>query len=131
MKRQFRPHGHCDFNVENNIILILAYGPWNDEYFEELHQKLSESVGLVDYNNFAVYIEAHGEAIAMQGGIEKHRQFISGSPVKAVAVNLGNCTTKSITEALSRKIYQSCNITHDFFTDKDNALAWLDEKLTE
>ena len=131
MKRLFKAHGHCDFCVANNVILILAYGPWNDEYFEELHQKLYESVSLVDSNNYAVYIEAHGEAIAMQGGIEQHKQFISGSSVRAVAVNLANCTTKAMTEMLSRKIYNSCNITHDFFNDKDSALAWLNEILTE
>ncbi|QOL25857.1 hypothetical protein LP316_00620 [Thalassotalea sp. LPB0316] len=125
MNKQFSAHGYCEIEVADNIIYIDAFGPWNEEYFEILHQKLMATRGLVDQNNFGVYLQPKGEAIATVNGVTKHTAFLMQSKVKVVAINLSECDTKFVTKDLCARIYTSCDIKHQFFDDKDQAQAWL------
>jgi len=125
LNSQFRAHGYCDIHTKDNIIYIDAYGPWNKEYFDNLHQRLAGVVTEVDRDNFAVYLCPIGEAIAMKDGLEQHKMFLEHSKVKAVAINLNQCATKFLTKKLCVDIYASQDITHEFFTEKQIAINWL------
>ncbi len=125
MNSQFHRHGYCEIQVDDNIIYITAYGPWNDEYFDDLHIKLTAVVQTVDINNYGVYLQPTGEAVAPQSAIDSHLNFILHSQVKAVALNLQDCTTARLTRSLCTKLYDKAKINHQYFDDKETAISWI------
>lgn len=125
MNSQFHRHGYSEIQLDGNIIYITAFGPWNDEYFDDLHVKLTAVVQTVDISNYGVYLQPTGEAIAPQSAIESHLNFISRSQVKAVALNLQDCTTNRLTRSLCTNLYNKANINHKYFDNKETAIAWI------
>ncbi|MGB2740540.1 MAG: hypothetical protein WBC60_08305 [Cognaticolwellia sp.] len=126
----FVPHGTLELAIEDNLILIEAQGPWNIEYLDFLHKKMSLAVTQVDQNNYAVLLTPIGEAISVEVGLEYHTNFIRNSRTKAVAVNLAHCTTSQLTENLFSKIYQAAGFKHAFFDNVSDARNWLERQLT-
>ena len=125
----FVPHGTLELAIEDNLILIEAQGPWNIEYLDYLHKKMSLAVTQVDQNNYAVLLTPIGEAISVEVGLEYHTNFIRNSRTKAVAVNLAHCTTSQLTENLFSKIYQTAGLNHAFFDNVFDARNWLEGQL--
>lgn len=131
LKPKFKAHGYCEIETHNNTMFITAYGPWNDEYFDRLHIQLASASQHIDPDNFVVYLEPIGEAIPTTTGAQKHKVFLQQSKVKAVAINLTSCETKFMTKELCHQIYQANDITHQFFSEKGQALAWLEGFLSK
>ena len=129
--KAFDAHGYCEIVCKENIIYIKAHGPWNDEYFEELHQKLIALRAEFDPENYTVYLEVCGEAIPMNSSIDMHKAFLKSSTVKGVALNLEHCTTKIITKEICSKVYDDCDIKHEYFDAKQAAIDWLHSIMNE
>ena len=125
----FVPHGTLKFEIEDNIILIEAQGPWNIEYLDYLHQKMTWAVMQVDRNNYGVLLTPKGEAISVEAGLEYHSNFVRQGSTKAVALNLAHCTTALLTENLFTKIYRGANVKHAFFDNALDARVWLEAEL--
>ncbi|MGB1263808.1 MAG: hypothetical protein ACPG52_12925 [Cognaticolwellia sp.] len=125
----FVPHGTLKMDVEDNIILIDAQGPWNIEYLDHLHQKMAQAVLQVDRNNYGVLLTPKGEAISVEAGLEYHANFVRQGSTKAVALNLAHCTTSLLTENLFSKIYRAANMKHAFFDNALDARCWLENEL--
>lgn len=123
-------HGTCQIKCENNIIKIDAKGPWNFEYFDYLHAELIKYSSQVNLNNYCVLINLSGEAITVDGAIEKHIAFVQKSTVKAIAINLADCTTINITKKLFEKGYKKARIKHEFFMSETEATNWLIQELS-
>lgn len=127
----FAPHGTLALAIEDSIILIEAVGPWNIEYIDYLHEKLRWAVTQVDFNNYGVLVTPKGEAISVEAGLEYHAEFIRQGNTKAIALNLGYCTTPLLTENLFTKIYQSAGIKYAFFDNAFDARLWLEKELND
>ena len=89
MKAEFIAHGKCNFTVEDNIIIIDATGPWNLEFFQQMHRDLSEIILRdVDFYNFAILLVLKGDSFATQEGLDYHLNLVRKGPTKALALNL-------------------------------------------
>ncbi|MFD2167864.1 hypothetical protein ACFSJY_16545 [Thalassotalea euphylliae] len=127
----YEAHGNVDIIVDDNVIMIDAAGPWNDEFFPELHQQLALAVQHVDVNNYGVVLNVSGSAIASPASIEAHAKFVEQGRAKAVAVNMSECTSASISETLFAKVYRGAGLKYEFFLDSASAIAWINEQLSE
>lgn len=125
----FAPHGTLELTIEDNMIIVEAVGPWNIEYIDYLHKKLSWAVSQVDQSNYVVLFTPKGEAISVDAGIEYHQNFIRQGHTKAIALNLAHCTTSLLTENIFSKIYRAANIKHAFFDNAFDARLWLEKQL--
>ncbi|TWX70211.1 hypothetical protein [Colwellia sp. C1TZA3] len=125
----FAPNSELELTIEDSMILIAAQGPWNIEYLDCLHQKLSWAVTQVDPSNFGVLLTPKGEANSVEAGLEYHINFIRHSKTKAVALNLAHCTTSQLSENLFTKIYRAAGIKHAFFDNVFDARVWLEKQL--
>ena len=126
---EYHAHGKFDIIVEDNIMKIDAIGPWNDEFFLELHEHLLMAAEHLDINNYVVLLNPIGQAVSAMKNFTFHSEFVAKASAKAVAVNLAQCTSHGITRTLFESVYQNACITHEFFTNKDDALNWLDGHL--
>ncbi|MDG1750331.1 MAG: hypothetical protein P8I03_01505 [Thalassotalea sp.] len=124
-------HGTCQIVCENDIIKIDAKGPWNFEYFDYLHKELISYSSQVNLNNYCVLLNLSGEAIVVDGAIEKHLFFVKKSTVKAIGINLSDCSTINITKKIFQRGYGTAQIKHEFFQTEQDAINWLKIELSQ
>jgi len=126
---KFSAHGKTHICIEGNIIIIECVGPWNIEYFKELHSEIIEAVQKVDRDNYAFLLIPRGEAICTHETIDFHIDFIRQGNNKAVAVNLSQSEVPNTTESICRTAYQGAGLTFKFFDCNEQAKTWLMTKL--
>jgi hypothetical protein len=115
--------------IEENLILLDVQGPWNLEYIDHLHEKLLGAVSQVPENNYAVLFTPIGEAISVDAGFDYHLKFLRQGNARAIAINLGRCTTPLLTENLFTKLYRAAEIKFAFFDNTFDARLWLEKEL--
>lgn len=130
MKTEFFPHGECSYTVEDNIITIDATGPWNLEFFKQMHLELSELVShQVDPTNFAVLLIFRGDSIAVKDGLAYHLSRVKNSNTKALALFTGYSNSPQLTNNIFKNVYDEAGLYHQNFDSIASAKAWLTDKL--
>lgn len=131
MKAELTPHGNCTYSVQENIISIHAIGPWNLEFFKQMHKELSAIIlNDVDLYNFAILLILEGDSIATQDGLNYHQHLVSKGPTKALAINSGVSVHAAITEKVFKKVYDRAGLKNQCFNNTESAIAWLKAQLT-
>lgn len=118
-------HGNVSLTWRNDILEINTTGPWNMEFFNHLHQALFEAVRLQNETNFLVLLNIKGEAVATPDAQAFHTEFLKASSARAIAVNINECQTKSMTRDICHQVYQGAGLLHQCFLSRADALAWL------
>ncbi len=131
MKTEYSPHGKCLYNVADNIITIDATGPWNLEFFRQMHRELSQHIlNDVDYHNFAILLILKGESLATQDGLDYHLSVVKTGPTKALAIIANSCDSPPLSQSMFQKIYNQAGLKNQAFNDIDAAKAWLKSQLS-
>ncbi|WP_440876161.1 hypothetical protein [Thalassotalea sp. PLHSN55] len=130
MNDAFVAHGKFDIRVESNIIALSAQGPWNIEFFDELHHELFHVAATMQEKKYAILLSPIGEAIAVNNSIAYHVDFIRKGKAIAVAVNLEQCDFKALTKHQCGQAYKLANLKHAFFEDEHSARLWLEQQLS-
>jgi hypothetical protein len=125
MAAKFFAHGKTEITIEGNILVVRSVGPWNIEYFHDLHQDLIEAVSQVDINNYGILLIPIGEAISVAEAIDYHVGFLKQGNTKAVAVNLSSSDVPNTTKDLCSKAYKRAALNFEFFYSNDSAKEWL------
>jgi hypothetical protein len=132
LETKFIPHGKCSYSVENNIITINAIGPWNLEFFKQMHFELTEIVlHQVDINNFAILLILEGDSLATQDGLEYHFKLVSAGVSKAIAVNSAMSNTPHMMQTIFKKVYDQAGVKNKIFDCSKAANTWLIEQLSK
>jgi hypothetical protein len=130
LKAEFSPHGSCHFSVNKNIICIDAAGPWNLEFFKQMHRELYQIViDQVDINNFAILLVLRGDSFAAQDGLDYHLYRVQNSPTTALAITTKHSIAPQLTQDVFAKVYDKAGLENQCFDDVDDAIAWLNTKL--
>lgn len=130
MKAEFIAHGKCSYTVEDNIITIDATGPWNLEFFKQMHRELSEIILRdVDFHNFAILLILKGDSFAAQDGLDYHLNLVRQGPTKALALNSSLSNATAITQSIFKKVYDKAGLTNQSFNSTAEAKAWLRTQL--
>lgn len=131
MKAEFLPHGKCSFTVEGSIISIDATGPWNIEFFKEMHAELAHIVTKhVDYQNFAILLILRGVPLATKNGLDCHIKFVSTGQTKALAIYSCLSDSPAIAENIFQKAYTQAGLKNKAFASINEAKKWLTSQLT-
>ena len=126
MKIEFPAHGGLEIEVEDNIINIFAEGPFNVEYFSNLHRALKNAAPYVNIDNYGVLISMSGEAVALQEGLKKHKDFVRRAGTKFIAIVIpSDSQTFGISKKMITNTYQGVVTAFDFFDSVDAASCWL------
>lgn len=131
MKFDLAIHGKVRIDVKGNLMIIEAPGPWNMEYFHALHPKLAAATKELLATNFGVLLKPMGQAVAVDGCLKYHSEYLKHSPAQCVAVDLTHCHTKAITKDLCKKAYSAACIQFEFFDQTAEALEWLNQELSQ
>lgn len=119
-------HGNCNFVVEGNIITIEATGPWNIEFFKQMHRELAEIISTeVDDKNFAILLILKGDSLAVQDGLDYHLHIVKSGPTKALALNSALSNTPQMTQNIFKKVYDLAGLKNQCFDSTTAAKTWL------
>lgn len=118
-------HGEHKMWVEQNVVCIESQGPWNVEYFKEMHKELFDILQPIKDQPYAVYINLVGNGMPVADGLAIHQKFVATGQSRAVAINVSNCLTRPITEKVFRNTYISIGIKCQVFESKEDAFDWL------
>ena len=122
-------HGEHSIQLDNNIVYVESTGPWNIEYFQQLHVELPNLIAQIPSQRYVVCLTLIGDAIPVKEAIAFHIEYLKTRPVLAVALDMSKCTSKVITQKILSDIYRCANIQHQFFENGEAAKKWLIEVL--
>ncbi|MGB1237948.1 MAG: hypothetical protein ACPG4U_07030 [Pseudomonadales bacterium] len=125
-------HGRCDITVDGDLIVLEAYGPWNKEFFIQLHTDLYYSaLELRDSGceHYGILVNMHGNALLVQDAIDYHSEFVKLAQTDAVAMDLCDCDTPGITRDIFNRIYACGSFDYAFFERPSEARIWLEQRI--
>ena len=126
----FPAHGLCHYATDDNIVIIDSNGPFNLEFFKEMHADLIQYVtGNVDYRNFAILLIMRGNTLALPDGLAYHEVHVAKGTAKAIAVNLTHSDYASTTAKQMKRVYDKAGLKNATFEDIKEAKNWLNSHL--
>jgi hypothetical protein len=128
--QKFASHGQCQFTLDNNIIIIDAEGPWNVEFFKQMHANLQQVVLENFINiNYGIIVILKGETLATQEGLDYHLYKVKHGTAKAIAINMIHSSFALTTQLEFEAVYNKAGIKNKFFNNTSTAKHWLESEL--
>lgn len=126
---QHSAQGSYTIEQQNNILLINARGPFNEVTTEQYYQDIKLITKNMIGNRWASLVSFQGHSVftpeAEQKLIET-TQYRADNGMIAIATVISNSPYVDILQMQLQRIYQSCAIKFNFFSNPDHAQNWLD-----
>ncbi|NQY88313.1 MAG: hypothetical protein HRT51_11330 [Colwellia sp.] len=126
---QYSAHGSYRIEQQNNILLIEAQGSFNDVVTEQFHKDIKIITDKMRHKPWASLISFKGNGVitpdAEQNLIETTHYRVENGMV-AIAAVIIDSTYADILQMQLQRIYQSCSVQFNFFSDTKNAKYWLE-----
>lgn len=121
--------GSYRIEQQNNILLIDAQGPFDDVVTEQFHKDIKVITQKMRDTPWASLVSFNGNGVitfdAEQNLIETTQYRVDNGMVAIAAVIIDSAYADILQMQLQR-IYQSCSVQFNFFSDSKNAQRWLD-----
>ena len=125
---QLSAHGSYTIEQQNNILLIDAEGPFNKVTSEQYLQDIKLITEKMCNGPWATLVTFKDNSLftpeAEQKLIETTLYRVDNGMI-AVAAVIVNSAYADILQMQLQRIYQSCCIQFNFFSDADHAQQWL------
>jgi hypothetical protein len=126
----FNAHGRFTINAEQNIIIVDAEGPYNDELMNAYKARYKAVMGEVcsQYKEWSQIIFMHNESIMTP---EAEAELIELNKIKRKnglthsAIVLIDIEHPIVLKAQFKHVCDECNIIVEFFHNKYDAKMWL------
>lgn len=126
---QYSAHGSYTIEQQNNILLIDAQGPFNEVTTEQYHQDIKHITKKMSGSPWASLVSFKGNSVFTPEAEHKlieTTQYRVDHGMVAVAAVILNSAYADILQMQLQRIYQSCCIQFNFFSDAEHAQNWLD-----
>ena len=122
----FRKHGVYSLEVKDQVLIVDATGPFNDELVMCYQNELETCIAQLETSCWGQIVTLHAQSLftpeAEQSLINslKHRKsrglkasaVVSDSPYSLVRIQIS-------------RIYNQAGVAHDFFENEEHAFNWL------
>lgn len=126
---QYSPHGSYKIEQQDNILLIDAQGPFNEVTTEQYHQDIKLFTKKMSGSPWASLVSFKGNSVFTPEAEEilvETTQYRVDNGMVAVAAVIVNSAYADILQMQLQRIYQSCAIQFNFFSNAGHAQNWLD-----
>ncbi len=131
---QYSPHGSYSIKQEENILMVDAQGPFNDITAKKYHQDIEDYTQKMSGSPWGSLILYRGNGVftpdVEQSLIDTTHYRVKNGMI-AVAAVINDAAYADILQMQLQRIYQSCQIQFNFFSDSNNAKTWLDSFINE
>lgn len=128
---KFPPHGHFDVSLEDNILVIDAFGPFNEQAVHNYESKLKQILNDLEGKQWSQITIVHGFSLGT-GIAEKELtesiKYRKSIGLEAAAVVLENVEGLSLMKTQLGRCYVECGIPFKFFEEFSIAKNWLNEQ---
>lgn len=122
-------HGSYTIEQHNNILMIDAQGPFNEETTEQYYQDIKLITKKMSGSPWASLVSFTGNSVFAPEAEHKlieTTQYRVDNGMVAVAAVIFNSAYADVLQMQLQRIYQSCGIQFNFFSNADHAKNWLD-----
>lgn len=134
--RLFKAHGQADYEVEGRIVFVRAEGPFNAELVPALSQTIAKMIApLAQSGNWAQVITFHKSAMCspqalqdFQASLKARYTNLATNPVIALVMGL-EVEGARLMPTVITKCYSDAGLRCQAFTQRDEALAWVQAQL--
>lgn len=131
---KFELHGRSDFHIEDKILIVEGYGPWNVESIMDAKKRLVPLISKLSTGQWGVLVILYGEAIYVPDAanylVESIKELKKiGRTASAIMVEEAN--QPDFAKRHMSDIFGQAGETFDFFEQKEEAIQWLMQKITE
>jgi len=127
-------HGSYNIEQENNILLVEAQGPFSDITAKQYHQDIESYTQKMTGSPWGSLVLYRGNGIftpdVEQSLIDTTHYRVKNGMI-AIAAVINDTAYADILQMQLHRIYQSCQIQSNFFSDSSNAKIWLDSFINE
>ena len=127
---EYPAHGSYTIEKNERIMLINAQGPFNDITTEQYQQDFKTLISQMSGKAWALLLSINADGIFIPEAEQRLKdttQYRMENGMVAIAVVITD--SRPYTDMLQmqlQRIYQSCDLTFNFFSDTENAKNWLD-----
>lgn len=126
-------HGRISFSVEERILYIHGEGPVNNEFFEHYKSHVQPFREQLENKPWASVIRLSGVPLFPPQGRQHILEIIctaKNQNLAATAVVIDSKEYRQSVKQFWHSIYTESVITHQFFDNTEDAVAWLKLQLS-
>lgn len=121
-------HDHYTIEQSDNVLLVDAKGPFNEETAKNYHHDITQLVEQMSGVPWGSLITFRGNTIFTPDAeqqLTKTTRYRQEKGMIAIAVVILNSAYADIQQMQLQRIYRDCQITFHVFSDTESAKAWL------
>lgn len=120
--------GRFNLSQSGNILTVEAHGPFDAASVTHFLHDIKEVVSDIKQTPWATLAVYSGHGVfsfdAEEILIETTKERMKNNMV-AIAAVISNTSQTDLLQMQLNRVYQSCNLKHNFFSDHNCAQAWL------
>tara|TARA_Y100000310_G_scaffold112989_1_gene111531 strand:+ start:7723 stop:8112 length:390 start_codon:yes stop_codon:yes gene_type:complete len=124
----FAEHGIVEVKIEDNILLVEATGPFNEELVQYYEQSLESCIKILEDSSWNQIIILHKLSMFTTEAEHKLVQTLKNRKergLKASAVVLDNIEGESLVKTQMSRCYECANVDYKFTSSVHEAKQWL------
>lgn len=124
----FLSHGTFTVEISEQLLIVDAKGPFNEEIVHEYKQAVSKAIDQFNEQPWQQIIIMRAESIFIPDAYEEMRKlakYRKSRGLTASAVIWKESTAKEIVSMQLGNIYKEADVACAFFENKTQALSWL------
>lgn len=131
---QTRTQGSYSFSINNNILIVNAEGPFDEETIQQYLLDSKAATEKIQHEPWAILTTFSGKGVltpeAEQAliNITKERKK---NNLMAVTVVIKNNLQADLQQTQLARIYELCHVTANFFSNEKTAFQWLNSFMSK
>jgi hypothetical protein len=124
----FTEHGVFEVKVEDNVLLVDATGPFNEELIIQYEKALESCIKNLEITPWNQIVTLHKFSLFTPKAEQKLTQTLkdrSSRGLKACVVVLKNIEGESLVKAQMSRCYKYADVKHEFSPSVQEAKKWL------
>ena len=125
---QYSAHGCYVIEQKDNILLVDAQGPFNEETAEKYHKDIKNLTEKMTGEPWGSLITFRGNSIFTPDAeqqLKETTQYRQRKGMIGIAVVILNSAYADMQQMQLQRIYRDCQIEFHVFSDSESATTWL------
>ena len=126
---QYTAHGSIKIKKSDNVLFIDAQGPFNEVTTNKYQQDIKAIVTQMSDKPWTSLVSFKGNGVFTpdaEQGLTRVTQYRMEHGMIAVAIVIMNEPYADILQMQLQRIYQTCQLKFNFFSEENSAKKWLD-----
>lgn len=122
----FEKHGVYSLKVEEQVLIVDATGPFNDELVVSYNHALESCIQKLESTCWGQIVTLHDQSLFTPDAEQTLINSLKKRKARGLRASAVVCNSPySIVQSQIGRIYSNADIIHGFYGDEEEALLWL------